>query len=103
MVAFRFEDRIERQKKVRTPIGDLRFRQLFNETDWEKLPLAVRQRFGHRLTIGDAIVYRGQVEYNHINRWGRFLNFAMRLIGAPLPVDTNNACLLYTSPSPRDS
>ncbi len=106
MVAFKFEDKFERQNKAQAPIGDLRFRQLFTETDWKKLPLAVRQRFGRRVALGDAIVYRGQVEFNHVNRWGQFLNRAMRLIGAPLPIDTNNAgavAIVTVTEAPNDS
>jgi hypothetical protein len=92
MVAYRFED-AEWGPAPKYPqhIGDLRFRQLFNDTDWKRLPLAVRKRFGRRVQIGDAIIYKGQVEYNHVNRWGHILNKALKLIGAPLPLDTQNA------------
>ena len=91
MVAFHFEDKNWETPKQTAPLGDLRFRQLFKDEDWFALPPAVRQRFGRRVAIGQAIVYRGQVEFNRVNRWGRVLNLALRLIGAPLPLDTQNA------------
>lgn len=96
MVAYRFENtEWDRKEKTglnpNTPIGDLRFRQLFSDKQWKKLPPPVRTRFGRRVKIGEAIVYRGHVEHNHVNLCGRVLNLALRLIGAPLPLDTQNA------------
>ena len=96
MVAYRFEDAEWDRKpnaglKRNQPLGDLRFRQLFTDEQWNKLPPPVRNRFGRRVKIGEAIVYRGHVEFNKVNRWGRALNIALRLIGAPLPLDTQNA------------
>ncbi len=91
MVAFKFENENWGPPQPPTPIGDLRFRQLFSDADWKALPPAVRDRFGRRVAIGEALIYRGHVEYNHVNRWGRILNKWLRLIGAPLPLDTQNA------------
>ena len=96
MVAYRFEDtewdrKAKADLKPNQPLGDLRFRQLFTDEQWKRLPLPVRNRFGRRVGIGDALIYRGYVDYNHVNRWGRFLNWALRLVGAPLPLDTQNA------------
>lgn len=91
MVAFHFEDRSWEPPQPAEPIGDLRFRHLFSDTDWKALPPTVRTRFGRRVTIGEALIYRGYVEYNNVNRWGRVLNIALRLIGAPLPLDRHNA------------
>jgi len=92
MVAFNFEDKNWGQApKKAEPIGDLRFRQLFSEADWYKLPPAVRHRFGRRVEIGQALIYKGHVEFNRVNRWGRLLSKALKLIGAPLPLDTQNA------------
>ena len=96
MVAYRFEDAewgptAQNTLKHNTQIGDLRFRQLFTQAEWISLPLPVRTRFGRRVRTGDAIIYKGHVEYNHVNRWGRILNTALKLIGAPLPLDTQNA------------
>lgn len=92
MVAYRFEDADwDNTPKQTQHIGDLRFRQLFTDTQWRELPLPVRNRFGRRVGIGDAIIYKGHVEYNLVNRWGRILNTVLKLIGAPLPLDTQNA------------
>ncbi len=96
MVAYRFEDAqwddntrpLEHQPQ--THLGDLRFRQLFTDENWSKLPIAVRQRFGRRVAIGDAVIYRGHVEFNRVNHWGRIINTALRVVGAPLPLDTQN-------------
>ncbi len=95
MVAFRFEDKDWNQTKRQNtqrpePLGDIRFRQLFTQEDWNQLPAAVRNRFGRRVTLGKTLIYRGHVEYNRVNRWGRFLTHLLRLIGAPLPLDTEN-------------
>ncbi len=98
MVAYRFEDEEWGQLKAlkkSTPqtehLGDIRFRQLFKTEDWNRLPAAVRRRFGRRVEIGDALIYKGHVEFNRVNRWGRFLTNLLRVIGAPLPLDTDNA------------
>ncbi len=96
MVAYRFEE-TEWDRKPKTglnpnqPLGDLRFRQLFTDEQWKRLPPPVRNRFGRRVGIGDALIYRGHVEYNHVNRWGRALNALLKFVGAPLPLDTQNA------------
>lgn len=96
MVAFKFEDTLCGNAKLKlTPkrnpiIGDVRFRQLFTDENWNKLPPPVRQRFGRRVQIGDAIVYRGHVEHNIVNHWGRWMNNLLRLVGAPMPLDTQN-------------
>ena len=96
MVAYRFEDAdwgptAKNALKHNNHIGDLRFRQLFTQAEWISLPLPVRTRFGRRVRTGDAIIYKGHVEYNRVNRWGRILNTVLKLIGAPLPLDTQNA------------
>ena len=58
MVAYRFEDTEWDKKPNHTQhIGDLRFRQLFTDTDWRELPLPVRDRFGRRV---------GAVSYTHL-------------------------------------
>jgi len=96
MVAYKFEEtewdrKANAAQNEQQPIGDLRFRQLFTDADWKRLPLAVRTRFGRRVAIGDALIYRGHVEFNRVNRWGRLLNRVLKLVGAPLPLDTQNA------------
>ena len=107
MVAYRFEDtqwgqtQIGAPKKTKTQkkpkvnhndnhLGDIRFRQLFKNDDWYRLPAAVRRRFGRRVELGDTLIYRGHVEFNRVNRWGRILTNLLRIIGAPLPLDTDN-------------
>ena len=94
MVAYKFEDAEWEPPitapKQNQPQGDIRFRKLFTQQQWNSLPPPVRKRFGRRVSVGQAVVYRGHVEYNHVNRWGRILNIALKLIGAPLPLDTQN-------------
>lgn len=96
MVAYRFENTEwdagpKPALKQNQAIGDLRFRQLFNDAQWKRLPLPIRIRFGRRVGIGGALIYRGHVEHNDVNRWGRALNTVLKLVGAPLPLDTQNA------------
>jgi len=92
MVAFQFEDRNWDKVPEQThPLGDLRFRRLFSDPDWRALPPAVRRRFGRKVAVGEALIYRGHVVHNRMNRRGRFLANLLRLIGAPLPLDTQNA------------
>ena len=96
MVAYRFEDTdwdrtAKADYKQTDPLGDIRFRQLFQDKDWNRLPRPVRRRFGRRVAIGEALVYSGQVVFNRVNRWGRIINAALRVVGAPLPLDTQNA------------
>ena len=91
MVAYRFENAEWGQTpKTNQQLGDIRFRQLFTNQEWESLPKPVRNRFGRRVDIGDALVYRGHVEFNRVNRWGRALTNLLRIVGAPLPLDTQN-------------
>jgi hypothetical protein len=96
MVAYKFEDTEWPHPKNWTPspeetLGDIRFRQLFTQEDWSRLPAPVRYRFGRRVDFGDTLIYRGHVEFNRVNGWGRLLTQALRLVGAPLPLDRDNA------------
>ncbi len=68
------------------PLGDLRFRRLVGEEGWTKLPAAVRERFGHRVAGCRTILYSGEVFECRMNRAGRCLAQAARLIGSPLPL-----------------
>jgi hypothetical protein len=68
------------------PLGDLRFRTLLSDRDWEALPPAVRRRFSTRLAAGDTIVYAGRVVETRMSRLGWCLAQAVRPIGAPLPL-----------------
>jgi len=110
MVAYRFEDNDWKPAKAdvntKAPLGDIRFRQLFGDADWGRLPPPVRRRFGRRVAIGDAVVYRGHVEFNRVNRWGRIINAALRVVGAPLPLDTQNngaAAIVTVTEAPDES
>jgi hypothetical protein len=92
MVAFHFEDTDwDARPEFNEPLGDLRFRQLFTRAEWQALPPSVRERFGRKVQVGDALIYRGHVEHNRMNRWGRALANVLRIIGAPFPLDTQNA------------
>jgi hypothetical protein len=67
-------------------LGDLRFRALLSDHDWEALPLAIRRRFSRRLADGGTIVYAGTVIETRMSRAGWWLAQAIRPIGGPLPV-----------------
>src|SRR5271165_5429848 len=72
-------------------LGDLRFRALLSDADWERLPLPVRRRFSQRLAATETAVFVGVVTDIWMSRAGWLLAQAARLIGAPLPTsrDTN--------------
>jgi len=67
------------------PLGDLRFRALVSEADWERLPYAIRRRFSKRLAGGATAVYVGEITDIHMSKAGWLLAQAARLIGGPLP------------------
>jgi hypothetical protein len=69
-----------------TSLGDLRFRALLSNSDWEALPLAVRRRFSTRLAAGETTVYAGRVVETRMSRLGWCLAQVVRAIGAPLPL-----------------
>lgn len=66
---------------------DSRFRRLFFAHEWAALAPAIRARFTKRLAGTDVAVYRGRIVETRLNRAGRILAQAARLIGAPLPLD----------------
>jgi len=68
-------------------LGDLRFRNLLPAPDWDKLPKPIRRRFSKRLADGATAVYAGEVLETWMSRAGWLLAQALRLIGAPLPID----------------
>ena len=72
------------------PVGDLRFRRLLGDGNWDKLPAAVQERFGHRLGGCRTILYSGEITECGMSRVGRCVAQAARLIGAPLPL--SRAC-----------
>ncbi len=67
-------------------VHDLRFRNLLPADEWAALPAATRARFSKRVTDGKAVVYIGRLTEMTMNRTGRILAHALRIIGAPLPV-----------------
>src|SRR6266567_2652550 len=67
-------------------LGDLRFRALMSEADWNALPLPIRRRFSKRLAGGNTAVYVGEVLETQMSRAGFLLAQAARLIGGPLPI-----------------
>ncbi|MEM7768607.1 MAG: DUF4166 domain-containing protein [Pseudomonadota bacterium] len=73
------------------PLHDLRFRRLLGERAWAKLPAAVRVRFSTRLAAGDSKVYRGRLVETRLSPLGWGLAHLLRIIGAPLPLDTDTS------------
>jgi hypothetical protein len=67
-------------------LGDLRFRALMRDEEWNSLPVAIRRRFSKRLAPGDTVVYAGEVLETWMTRKGWWLAQAARLIGSPLPL-----------------
>jgi len=67
-------------------LGDLRFRALMREADWNSLPPRIRRRFSKRLAGGNSVVYVGETLTNQMSRAGWLLAQAARLIGGPLPL-----------------
>jgi hypothetical protein len=68
-------------------VVDLRFRALVGEAGWSRLPAAVQRRFSKRLGPGEVAFYVGEVVETRLSRAGRLLSLAVRLIGAPLPLE----------------
>ncbi len=69
-----------------TPLRDLRFRALLGAGPWSALPADIRNRFSKRLSGNAAATYVGRIVAMRMNRAGRFLSQALRLVGAPLPI-----------------
>lgn len=70
--------------------SDDRFRKLLGRNAWNRLPAAVRRRFGKRLGGGSSVTYRGQVVAMRMTAAGAALAHLARLIGGPLPFDKSS-------------
>src|SRR3954469_10690353 len=70
-------------------LGDLRFRALLADEDWQALPQATRRRFSKRLAGGETTVYAGEVVEVGFSRTGWLLSQLSRLIGGPLPISAD--------------
>jgi uncharacterized protein DUF4166 len=81
----------ESRESLDAALGDLRFRALLPDGDWERLPPATRQRFSKRLAGGRTAIYVGEVVEVRFSRIGWWMAQMARLIGGPLPtgVDTD--------------
>ena len=69
------------------PLPDTRFKSLLGEAAWDRLPAAIKRRFGKRLSCGASIVYQGEVTAMKMNVAGRILAVLAKAIGSPLPFD----------------
>jgi hypothetical protein len=72
--------------RLAAELGDLRFRALLGEAAWAALPPATRARFGRCIADCRAALYAGEIVECRMNRAGRLLAQAARLIGGPLPL-----------------
>ena len=66
-------------------VRDSRFRQLLGERAWRHLPDVVQRRFSQRLLDDAARVFTGRVVSTDLPTAGRWLAWAARLVGGPLP------------------
>ena len=92
--------------EIDPPALDARFHKLLGDAGWNRLPAAVRRRFGKRLKGGASVAYQGEVVEMRMNWAGRILAHAARLIGAPLPFDMSSkglpAVVIVTEDSQSD-
>ncbi len=68
---------------------DTRFRDLVGAESWNRLPQAIRRRFGKRLNGGASVTYQGKVTVMRMSLAGKILANLARLVGAPLPFDAS--------------
>jgi hypothetical protein len=71
---------------VNVEIGDLRFRALMTQEQWDSLPFPIRRRFSKRLAGGETLVYVGEIVESWMSRAGWCLVQAARFVGGPLPL-----------------
>ena len=71
-----------------TPKVDNRFRNLLGDEAWNRLPEAIKRRFSRHIEGGKSVVYKGVITALEFSPLGKFLAQACRLIGAPLPYET---------------
>jgi len=81
----------------RKELLDLRFRQLLGAQQWALLPDAVRRRFGKRLSVGHSANYAGRVLFCRMTVSGWLLAQLCRLIGAPLPLESEGGVAAIVS------
>lgn len=85
---------------------DRRFCNLVGQDDWNRLPRAIRTRFGKRLSGGASVAYLGKVTEMKMNFAGKILAQLARLVGAPLPYDMSSvghpAVVSVTEDTARD-
>lgn len=71
-------------------VTDMRFRKCLPPEAWDALPAAVQARFSKKVAPGESSVYCGKIEHTRMNFAGRLMAFALRMVGAPLPLDAGN-------------
>ena len=83
-------DKANRETNPGQYLGDIRFRQLLGKRGWNELPQSVQRRFNKRVRHGESQIYKGYVSHTHMNTIGWVLAQALRIVGAPLPIDRAN-------------
>lgn len=68
-----------------------KFETLMTPHDWAALPKSVQARFTQKPNAPAIRLYRGYVVYTRRNFFGGLLANCLRIIGAPLPLDTDNS------------
>ena len=87
-------------------LGDMRFRQLLGRGAWNELPNAVQRRFDKRVRHGQSQIYKGYVSRTHLSTIGWALVQALRIVGAPLPIDmanTGQAAIVTVTEDAKDN
>lgn len=79
-----YRDLVARAQALHT---DTRFKDLLGARAWSILPKEVQNRFSMKARAGASIIYRGVTAHLRMNHLGRLLAQALRVIGAPLPLE----------------